>query len=181
MRLILVVALAKSLKSFEITILTVQTLKLSEESKVPTDATIIIAPPQTPFLQNEVEKLHRFLSEENGRIIIFLDPRKQHGNNNLLYESGIIADDMFIFDKSKDSQASGGDLIIRHFVSHPIPSFPVDNQLFVFAGPSRPFHPDLGAPIDNHRTTTSLLTTSNNNWEERTCHKNIISLMRKLI
>ena len=51
------------------------TVDLSVEARVPMDADLVVIPaPQASLLPEEVEKLRRYMSERNGRIVVFIDP-----------------------------------------------------------------------------------------------------------
>lgn len=143
-------------------------IELTQTSEIPEDANlVIIASPQTPFLPDEVAQLKRYLSDRNGRLIAFLDPIQQHGLDDLLYDWGILTDDMIILDTGTDFKTNSGDLILRSFTNHPITQFLEDYQLPVLAGLSRPVRPDLTSPLDPRRTVTPLIWTSPTSWGER--------------
>lgn len=146
-------------------------LELTQTTEIPSDANlVIIASPQAPFLREEVEQLRRYLSDRNGRLIAFLDPINQHGLDDLLYEWGILADDMLLLDTNTDFKANSGDLILRSFTNHPITQFLEDYQLAVLAGLTRPIRPDIASPLDPRRIVTPLILTSETSWAERRYH-----------
>lgn len=148
--------------------LDIQQLDLSQEPDFPNDADLImLVSPQAPLLSHEVEKLRHFLSDNNGRLMLFLDPAREHGLEDLFYEWGIQVDDMIVLDTGKDFQASDGDLIIRRFVQHPITQFLIDYQLAVLTGISRPVHPSVASPVDDCLLTLPLLVSSETSWGER--------------
>lgn len=143
-------------------------IDLAQISDTPPDANlIVIASPQTPFLPDEIAHLKHYLSEKNGRLITFLDPATPHGLDDLLYEWGILADDMLILDSSLDFKANNGDLILRAFTNHPITEFLHDFQLPILTSLSRPVRPDLTSPLDPRRTITPLIWTSESSWAKR--------------
>lgn len=151
-------------------------IELNQLPEIPSDANlVIIAAPQTPFLPDEVAQLRRYLSDRNGRLIAFLDPIKQHGLDDLLYEWGILADDMLILDTGMDFKANGGDLILRSFTNHSITQFLEDHQLAVLTGLSRPVRPDIASPLDPRRTVTPLIWTSKTSWGERS-HQTFLTM-----
>lgn len=145
-----------------------QLLDLSRVGDVPADAElVVIAGPRAALLGHEVEKLRRYLSERNGRVMVLLEPARQHGLEDLFFEWGILADDMLIVDTGEDFQAAGGDLIVRRFRPHPITEFLTNFQLTVLKGPSQPVRPDPGAPFDERLSTVDLLFSSDTSWGER--------------
>ncbi len=145
-----------------------QFLDLSRVGDVPDDADlVVIAGPQAALLGHEVEKLRRYLSERNGRLMVMLEPGRSHGLEDLFFEWGILADDMVLVDTGEDFQAAGGDLIVRRFRPHPITDFLTSYQLTVIKGPTRPVRPDPGAPFDERLTTVDLIFSSDSSWGER--------------
>lgn len=153
--------------------LQIENLELHKHKEIPEDASLIVlASPQTPLLKIDIEKLRRYLNEKNGKLIIFLDPNIDHGLEKLLSDWGILADDMVVLDNGSDFQATGGDLIVRKFREHPITQFLIDYQLSVIVGLCRPIRPDLGASLDQRRTTVPLMASSESSWGERS-YKNI--------
>lgn len=146
-------------------------IELTQTSEIPLDANlVIIASPQSPFLPNEVAQLRQYLTDRNGRLIVFLNPIDQHGLHELLFEWGILADDMLVLDSGTDFKANSGDLILRTFTNHPITQFLDDYQLSVLAGLSRPIRPDITSPLDPRRTISPLIWTSETSWGERAYH-----------
>ena len=144
-------------------------LDLSKEKEIPEDADLIIAAsPQSPLTVSESEELRKYLSDRAGRLIVFLDPWRNHGFEDLFYEWGILADDMLIVDDGPDFQVASGDLIIRQFAEHPITDPHLKNRIPVVVGLSRPIRPDLGATSDERRSTVSLIGSSPTSWAEGT-------------
>lgn len=148
-------------------------LDLIRNGKVPDDASLIIAAaPQAPLLPAELEMLKRYLADNNGRAIFFLEPGKNHGLDALLHDWGIHSDDMLIQDSGKDFQANGGDLIIRHFAQHAITNFLIENQLTVITGFSRPVRPDPAFNPDSRNHVQPLLASSETSWAQRAYQNN---------
>ncbi|QYY36801.1 GldG family protein [Ruficoccus sp. ZRK36] len=143
-------------------------LDLMEVPKVPEDAgLVIIAGPQTQLLPPEQEKLRRYLTEDNGRMLVLLEPGNPHGLDDLFYDWGIMSDDMIVLEASNEFIASEGDSLVGNFTEHPVTKILRDNKLKVLVGLSRPVRPDLGAPIDNSLEITPLMASSPNSWAER--------------
>ena len=144
------------------------TVDLSREPEVPLDANlVIVAGPQAPFLPLEVEKLRNYLSDQNGRLIVLVDPYQNHGLEDLFFDWGLLVDDMVVIDRGADALSVGGELVIRRFADHPITRFLLDYQLTALFGPSRPVRPDPGAPFDEQLSITPLIGTSETSWGER--------------
>ncbi|PXA05200.1 ABC transporter [Coraliomargarita sinensis] len=144
------------------------TLDLAVESTVPQDADLVVVPsPQASFLPEEVEKLRRYMTERNGRMIVLLDPGRRHGLEDLFYDWGVLADDMTVVDTGTDFRSQTGDLIIRRFAEHPITDLLVEYQITALFGQPRPVRTDP-ASIDNERIKVSqIVGTSDQSWAER--------------
>jgi ABC-type uncharacterized transport system involved in gliding motility auxiliary subunit len=147
---------------------TLATLDLAIDVDVPEDADLIIVPsPQASLLPEEVEKLRRYMSERNGRMIVLIDPWRRHGMEELFYDWGILADDMVVRDEGPDFRAQGGDLIIRRFAEHPITDLLVDYQITALFGQPRPMRTDPGSLKDPRLKVTQIIGTSDQSWAER--------------
>lgn len=135
---------------------------------IPTDAAaIVIAGPRTPFLQEEEDKIQRYLEDKSGRLIVLLSPQNPHGLESLLHDWGLLADDAVVIDLSPNAHISGGDLLLRRFAPHPITQSLIDYQLTVLTGLCSPVRPDPAALADLHRTITPFIASSNQSWAER--------------
>ena len=143
-------------------------LDLTRSTEVPADADlVIVASPQGPFLAQESEALRNYLSKRAGRMIILLSAGRPHGLDDLLYEWGILADDMVVIDPGEDYQLTSREQLIRHFTDHPITGMLVKNNIPVVGGLSRPVRPDPAAALDDHLRTIPLLGSSSQSWAER--------------
>ena len=143
------------------------TLDLAVEENVPLDADLIVVPsPQAGLLSEEVEKLRRYMSERNGRMIVLIDPGRRHGMEELFYDWGILADDMVVEDIGPDFRVQGGDLIIRRFAAHPITKLLVDYQVTALFGRPRPMRTDPGSLKDPRLKVTQIIGTSDQSWAE---------------
>ena len=151
-------------KNFELT-----PIDLTQTPEIPEEASlVVIAGLQAALLPQEVEKLRTYLSEQNGRLLVLLDPFQKHGLEDLFFEWGILAEDLLVIDRAPNAITAGGDLVIRRFVEHPTTQFLIDYQLFALLGSTRPVRPDPGAPLDERLTVIPLLASSDLSWAERT-------------
>ena len=147
---------------------TLDTLDLALAPRVPEDADLlVVASPQGPLMGQEVEKLRKFLGDNAGRLIVLIDPWRNHGLSDLFYEWGILTDDMLIVDSGADYQETNGDLLIRRFAEHPITDILLKNQIPVIVGLSRPVRFDQGSPLDERLSTIQLMASSENSWAEQ--------------
>lgn len=144
------------------------TLDLAVDPTVPADTDLVVLPsPQASLLPEEVEKLRRYMTERNGRMIVLLDPGRRHGLEDLFYDWGVLADDMAVVDTGADFRSQSGDLIIRRFAEHPITDLLVEYQITALFGQPRPVRTDP-ASLDNERIKVSqLVGTSDQSWAER--------------
>ncbi|WP_169305346.1 GldG family protein [Coraliomargarita akajimensis] len=135
---------------------------------VPEDASmIVVAAPQAALLPEEVEKMRRYMSERNGRALVFLSPGRRHGLNDLFYDWGVLTDDMVVVDRGADFKAQGGDLIIRRFAEHPITQLLIDYKITGLFGLPRPVRVDPAALDIEGLQVDQLIGTSQNSWAER--------------
>ena len=143
------------------------TLDLAVEENVPLDADLIVVPsPQAGLLSEEVEKLRRYMSERNGRMMVLIDPGRRHGMEELFYDWGVLADDMLVEDIGPDFRAQGGDLIIRRLAAHPITKLLVDYQVTALFGRPRPMRTDPGSLKDPRLKVTQIMGTSDQSGAE---------------
>jgi ABC-type uncharacterized transport system involved in gliding motility auxiliary subunit len=144
------------------------TLDLSIEAQVPQDADLIVIPsPQANLLPIEVEKLRRYMSSRNGRMLVFIDPGRRHGLNELFYDWGVLADDYTVIDRGPDFRAQGGDLIIRRFAEHPITDLLVEYQITALFGQPRPIRTDPASVSDEQLRVEQIVGSSQQSWAER--------------
>jgi ABC-type uncharacterized transport system involved in gliding motility auxiliary subunit len=147
---------------------TLATLDLAIDPDVPEDADLVVVPsPQASLLPEEVEKLRRYMSERNGRMIILIDPGRRHGMTELFYDWGILVDDMAVQDDGPDFRAQGGDFIIRRFAEHPITELLIDYQITALFGQPRPVRTDPGSLKDPRLKVSQIIGTSDQSWGER--------------
>ena len=147
---------------------TLATLDLAIDPEVPEDADLVVVPsPQASLLPEEVEKLRRYMSDRNGRMVILIDPGRRHGMNDLFYDWGILADDMAVEDNGPDFRAQGGDFIIRRFAEHPITELLIEYQITALFGQPRPVRTDPGSLNDPRLRVTQIIGTSDQSWGER--------------
>lgn len=149
-------------------------LDLLKNPEVPEDASaVVIAGPQTEFFPIEVQKLREYLDTGNGRLIVLLEPARQHGLDDLLYDWGVLSDDMLVLEPSEEFIAAGGDMLVSRFAEHPITQLLIDSQQRVLFGLSRPVREDPGARIDGRTKVTPLLGSSDSSWAERNYRQNV--------
>ena len=148
--------------------LEVSVIDLAQTKAVPDDAAlVIIAAPQGRYDPFEVELLRRYLSERAGRAMILLPPGVRHGLDDLLYDWGLVADDVVIAESDPANVTEQNELRIAAFWPHPITQALLDNQFSLYLGLSRVVRPDPGRPLDNSLSATVLAATSETAWGER--------------
>jgi hypothetical protein len=146
----------------------VQSLDLTRVNRIPQNASlVVVAAPQVPFLRAEREKLRQYLENQQGRLMLFLEPGLSHGLNELLLDWGILSEDLQVVDSGPDFRLEGGDLIIRRFAEHPITEFLIQFQLGVIVGAPRPVREDPGLAEDSGLVVSPLLSSSETSWAAR--------------
>ena len=143
----------------------VQTLNLLQKKSVPKDASLIIIPsPQGSIEAFEVELLRRYLSEKNGRMLVFLDPGRIHGLDDLFLDWGVLAQNKFIFGSTQSLVANSEDFIINQFSKHPINQLVLDYNLNAIFGAPRPIIADPLSLNNKRLSVTELLGTNKDTW-----------------
>lgn len=146
----------------------VRTLDFAVEDAVPADADLVIlASPRVPLLPVEVDELHEYLSQRNGRLLMTLDPGFRHGLDDLLFNWGLRSDDMIVIEDDPNSLVPGGDILIYRYGEHPVTEAMHRYGLRVLVGLCRPIRQDLGAPIDETLNLGIIMGTSEISWGER--------------
>lgn len=147
-------------------------LDLSLVSKIPDDAdhgVIIIASPQARFQPAEEEMLRNFLQTRAGRVIMMLDPGRQHGLETLLFDWDIIVYDNVIYDLDPNSLTENNDLRLWKFAADPVSKITdslLSNALPVVVGPARAVSDDLGRSANDGLRVKTLVATSDKAWGE---------------
>ena len=144
-------------------------LDLTSVDKMPDDlAMLIIARPQTPFLDKEEEMIRTLLRRNSGRVMVLLEPGREHGLEDLFYEWGILAEDTVVAESDLNYQVDGGDLLIRKFArDHPITREPLNLKIVMVTDRSRTVREDPGRPIDDSLIVTELMAASDRSWGEK--------------
>ena len=149
-------------------------LDLSELREVPKDCDLlIIAGSKAAFLPREIDAIRKYLLNSNGRVAVFLDMGPLHGLEEILFEWGIMSDDMLILDSSGDYESGGGDLIARSFPQkpHPITKYLIETDMPVQFGSVRPVRPDMGSPIDDTLKLSPVILSGKSSWGEKSYAK----------
>jgi hypothetical protein len=144
------------------------TLDLAIDEGVPEDASLLVVPsPQASLQPEEVEKLRRYMSDRNGRMMVLIDPGRRHGMDELFFDWGVLTEDTVVIDNGPDFRAQGGDLIIRRFAEHPITQLLIDYQITALFGRPRSVRTDPASANDSRLQVYQLIGTSENSWAER--------------
>ncbi len=149
--------------------LQVSVIDLTQTKRVPDDAAlVVIAAPTGRYDPFEVELLRRYLSERAGRALVLLSPSVRHGLDDLLYDWGLVADDVIIAESDPANVTERNELRIAALNDQsPITRPLLANQLPLYLGLSRVVRPDPGRPLDNSLRATVLAATSETAWGER--------------
>jgi ABC-type uncharacterized transport system involved in gliding motility auxiliary subunit len=99
-------------------------------------------------------------------VILMVSPGSQFGLENLLFDWGIRVFDNVIYDTDSQSLTDNGELLLRHFLPHPITQVLIDNGLYLLAGPTRVVNEDVGRALDDGLSVKKLIATSPTAWGE---------------
>ncbi|CAM2903901.1 GldG family protein [Rariglobus hedericola] len=147
----------------------VEPIDLAQSRKIPDDAAVIvIAGPQGRFDAIEEELLRQYLSNRAGRVLALLAPGYPTGLDNLLFDWGVLVDDVLIYDRSASGQTETGDLILpaldeKHALTRSLLSYKIPLRF----GLSRSVRPDPGRTLDPNLVVTPLVATTEQAWGER--------------
>ena len=145
------------------------TLNLANERRVPEDAALlfIAGPSQGRFHPSEVEQLRVYMREHAGRILLLLPPLTRPGLDDLLYDWGVLADDVIVFDDDRANVTETRYLLIPPFTEHQITQVLFDYETPLTLGLTRVVRPDPGRPLDENLRVTVLAATASSAWGER--------------
>ena len=151
-------------------------LNLNTQESVPDDADLLIIPsPQGALLAEEQDKIRRYMTARNGSLIILIDPGRRHGLDAILFDWGILAEDLVIIDPSNTHKSSTGDYVIKYFAPHKITQLLSDHSLNPLWGASRPIRKDPAASNKSHLEVIPLIGSSPTSWAERDYRFNQVS------
>ena len=143
------------------------TLNLYQTKAVPEDASLIlIVSPQGKIEAFEEELLRRYMSDRNGRMLVFLDPGRIHGMDNLFYDWGVLAENQFIFGSRQSLVSNSDDFIINQFAEHPINQLMIDYKLNAVFGQPRPILADPLSKNNKRLSVKELIGTAPETWIE---------------
>lgn len=156
-------------------------LDLTARGRIPADAALIVSAGQkTRYSPAEEELLRQYLatstSNRPGRLLLFIPPdlplnsqQEATGLENLLYDWGILTDDVIVKDINPASINDTEDLILNAFNDkHDISKQFFDNQIKVRFGASRSVRVNPSRVSDESLTVTRLIgTDSKTAWGER--------------
>lgn len=145
----------------------IEGINLSLTKKVPEDASlVIVASPQGRIPALEEELLRTYLTTRAGRVILMLDPGVPPGLENLLFDWGVFVHDNVILDTNPNYITENSELILSHYLPHPITQVIIDNSLFPVVGPARVVTEDLSRAPDDGLSVKILAATSPTAWGE---------------
>lgn len=161
----------------------VDRLDLTTRGRIPADATLIVSAGQSQmdrYTAAEEELLRQYLanstSDHPGRLLLFIPPGlptnpqlEATGLENLLYDWGILADDVFVRDLNPNNISDTEDLIVDFFdEKHEISKLFALNNLKLRFGVSRSVRVNPNRITDESLSVTRLAgTPSELAWGER--------------
>lgn len=153
-------------------------LDLAQTRKIPDDAALLIIAGQVDKYQPlEEELLRNYLQTRAGRLILMIDPWRNSGLENLIFDWGVIVYDKQIYDENPKEQDESGNLLLRYFLPHPITDNLINNVLPVVVGPARVVGEDIGRAKDDGLTVRTLIKTSPTAWGETSYRLNKVITM----
>jgi len=144
-------------------------LNLAEARRVPEDAALVLVlSPASPVLPAEEVALRDYMTRRSGRMLITLEPGRDHGLDRLLEDWGILADDVVAIEQNPAYLYTGGDILIRGFMpEHPVTQVLSEFDRQVLFGRARSVRADPGRPIDDALEVSNLMATSQDrSWGE---------------
>lgn len=143
-------------------------LDLSTGNRIPSDADMVaVLGPQNALLPAEQEILRKYLDAGAGKLLLALEPGRTHGLDDLLYNWGVLVDDVVVFENNARSQITGGDLLVKSAAEqHPITQVLANNKISVVFGLARTARADPGRPLDETLVVSELLRSSESSWGE---------------
>lgn len=152
----------------------IELLDLGMARRVPDDAAlVVIAAPQVRYDASEQELLRQYLATRAGRVIVMLAPGVAHGLDDLLYDWGVLVDDVVIYDTNPESFSDNGDFILRNFSPHPITQTLLDYRMTLRVGLCRSVRPDPGRASGGGLQVTTLAATYPTAWGEASYRQRI--------
>jgi hypothetical protein len=140
-------------------------LDLAGDNEIPDTAKlVVIAAASRKFLDSEIEKLRQYLSQHNGRLLIFLKLGADNGLDGLLHDWGLHSTDRMIVEDPSHTTNDYGMIIDPS--DHPNPHALVrfmalsDHHLNLLFGPSRPVEVDPTSSDEQRNQVSPLLFSS---------------------
>jgi hypothetical protein len=151
---------------------TLDTIDLTIERKIPDDAALVVAvAPHKTYKPAEQELLRRYLSDNAGRFILFLEPGERAselGLQELLFEDwSVIVDDDRVLDTGQEFVADDGDLLIHAYQPHPITDSLLREDLWLRFGSTRSMRPDTFHSGSSGLNTVTIAAASQTAWGEK--------------
>lgn len=147
----------------------VDTLNLSRDRKIPDDAGVLIsAGAENRYEPYEQELIRQYMGNRAGRVLLMLRPGVvETGLEDLLFEWGLVADNVWIFDSSPGGRTENNNLLLSDFSPHPITQRFVDTGLQIKMGGTRSVRPNPSRLDSPGLNVARLLRTSPAAWGER--------------
>lgn len=149
----------------------VDELDLTVTRKIPADASLLVGVwPRSAFSRAEQELLRQYLSNNAGRLLLFLAPGMSAaslGLEDLLFDWGVLVHNDIVWDTGQENIAENHDLLIRAYAPHPITQTLIDYGKHLRLGAARTVMPDPGRSTATGLTVLTLAATSPSAWGER--------------
>ncbi len=145
------------------------TLDLARENQIPKDAALIVSVGATSRYDSvEQGLLRQYLSDNAGRLMLLIAPGlPETGLEDLLYDWGLVADNVWVFDNATTSLSNTGGLILGNYWPHPVTQLLIDANQPVRFDAARTVRPNPSSLPDPGRTVHRLIGASPTAWGER--------------
>jgi hypothetical protein len=148
----------------------VRPLDLATVGEIPRDASMVLVPgPVTPFSGAENDRLRKYLQERNGRVLLLLDPGRDHGLDPVLSEWALFSPDAEVQEPDPSRRTTDGDIGVlpnldkkEHALLKPL----LEQNLPLIAARLRPAQFDLGSAPDSTLSYSPLVISSQASWSE---------------
>ena len=147
----------------------VRTLDLATVGEVPRDASMVFVPgPVTPFSAAENDRLRKYLQERNGRVLVMLDPGRDHGLEPVLSELAIFTPDAELQEPDPARRTTDGDIGLLRLEAkeHPLTKPLREQNLPLVAARLRPARFDEGSAPYSTLGVWQLIFSSDAAWGE---------------
>jgi ABC-type uncharacterized transport system involved in gliding motility auxiliary subunit len=128
---------------------------------------VLVLGPLNGLLPAEQEILRNYLDAGAGKLLLALEPGRSHDLDDLLFDWGVLVEDVRVIETDAGNQITGGDLLVKSVAEqHSITQVLAENRISMVFGSARTARADPGRPLDEALVVSELLRTSESSWGE---------------